>query len=53
MSAYTAVVIDGKTIWEPVQQEAQPKPPIAQVKRGKRYAVKRVGKQYGERRTWW
>lgn len=53
MSAYTATVIDGKTLWLPAQQEAQPVPPVTQVKRGKRYAVKRVGKRYGERKTWW
>jgi hypothetical protein len=53
MSQYEAVTIDGKTVWLPKQQEAQPAPRKALVKPSKRYAVQRVGKRYGERKTWW
>jgi len=53
VSEYDAVTINGKTVWLPKQQEAQPLPQKAQVKPAKQYKVQRLGKQYGERKTWW
>lgn len=53
MSQYQQTVIDGKTVWLPVHQEAQPKPSDAKRKQVKQYTAKRTGKRYGERKTWW
>lgn len=52
MSNFEKTEINGKIVWLPVQQEAQPLPMPATVK-PKGYQAKRMGKQYGERKTWW
>lgn len=52
MTAYEAITIDGKTVFVPVAQQAQPLPQKALPKPKAPYP-KRIGKKYGERKTWW
>ena len=43
---------DGKTIWLPISQTAQPRPKQAMNPK-KQIATKRIGKKFGERKNWW
>jgi hypothetical protein len=52
MTAYVKQEINNKTVWLPQQQAAQPVPPKAPARPKAPYA-KRIGKKYGERKTWW
>jgi hypothetical protein len=52
MSAYEPIIINGKTVFVPVQQQPQPVPPQA-AQRVKAPHAKRIGKKYCERKNWW
>lgn len=52
MSAYEPIIINGKTVFVPKEQAAQPVPLKALVK-GKAAYAKRIGKKYLERKNWW
>jgi len=51
MSAYEPIIINGKTVFVPVEQQPQPVTRLAAPKPKAPY-VKRIGKKYCERRNW-
>lgn len=52
MSTYEAIIINGKTVFVPVEQQPQPVSVQAATKPNAPY-VKHVGKKYCERKNWW
>ncbi len=52
MSVYEPIIINGKTVFVPVQQQPQPVALQAAPKPKAPYA-KHVGKKYCERKNWW
>lgn len=52
MSAYEPIIIDGKTVFVPTSQTAQPVPHKAPVK-GKAPYARYVGHRLGERKRWY
>lgn len=52
MSAYEPIIINGKTVFVPVEQQPQPVPVQAAPKPKAPYA-KHVGRKYCERKNWW
>lgn len=53
MAAYEKLEINGKTVFVPVDQPAQPVIPNKPLIKKTPHAPKLVGKQYGERKNWW
>ncbi|WP_156462627.1 hypothetical protein [Rhizobium sp. Leaf262] len=52
MSTYEPIIINGKTVFVPTSQPAQPIMPKAPVK-GKVPYAKHVGRRKGERKRWY
>ncbi len=52
MSTYEPIIINGKTVFVPVNQQAQPVIPKDPAK-GKASYAKHVGRRKGERKRWY
>lgn len=53
MTVYEKHQIDGKTVFVPKDQEAQPVVPNRPPVKKPPHAPKRVGKRFGERKSWY